>query len=791
MSCDECPLKGQPKTSGSGDRLASFAIVGEAPGRSEASLRQHFIGMEKKLLQATLQQAFPSAQNNFWVTSACLCSPRGTESPPSEAIRACRPRLLEELAGVTRVLLCGSIAVESISPEQGKISSCRGRAFSIDDLPGTAFLATYHPSKVLRDPSSYTDFFKDLLKWGNLGRDFPPVPLPRIRTCQSVRDIRQMIQAVREAGIYSCDLETTGLDPLVDRILLLGIQSQVDFTWQIPDTLLEDRSVLRLLKDFFADLSLFSVGHNSGSFDSKFLLHLFGIDWRPTLDTMLAHYLLDERQGGHSLDELTKTYLNFPDYKRTVKAELERITEDRRREVKAAKKLGRDQEVISPTYADIPREILSVYLARDSQGTLLLTEPLLDEMESEDVRRTHDDILLPAALALREIELTGTLLDTSYLTDLGKTLRSELDRERQAVQDLAGKIGLLSFNPNSPKQVADLLYDRLRIPTKSRSTDKEHLEALQEKFPIVKSILDCRQKERIIGTYIDGLLDRVSADSRIRGDFLLHGTVTGRLSSRDPNLQNIPVMIGPMIRNAFIATPGWKLIEADYNQLELRVAAWYSRDPLLIHYYLNDFDVHRMVASEVFNVPPEQVTENQRYIAKYIDFGIIYGRQAPSLAHGELKCSVQKAQEYIDSFLSKFHGLAEWMKKVQSQALEEGFVSTPFGRRRRFPLILDSLRGDILRQAVNAPIQSMASDLCLTALSRLHRVLPSRNARLLLTVHDSILFEVREDYLEETSGIIRYEMSENCPIESPIPFKVDLKSGDRWGSLDKRNRPIA
>jgi len=329
--------------------------------------------------------------------------------------------------------------------------------------------------------------------------------------------------------------------------------------------------------------------------------------------------------------------------------------------------------------------------------------------------------------------------------------------------------------------VGEFLYGKLKL--KGVSTDRGTLERIVDQHEVVGSILEYRQLQTLKGTFIEGLLSRVSSDSRVRADFLLHGTVTGRLSSRDPNLQNIPILVGPLIRDAFAATPRWTLVKADYNQLELRCAAYYSRDELLMKYYEENKDVHKMVASEVFSVPEERVTERQRYIAKYIDFGIIYGRGAKSLAFGELKCSVAEAQRYIDSFLSRFQGLARWMEKIKNQAITQGYVTTPFGRKRRFPIILDSNREEISRQAVNAPIQSMASDICLTALTRLYNRFDPEIARILLTVHDEILMESRE--VDEIIPIIKYEMEENCSIESPVSFKVDIKIGQRWGSLEK------
>jgi DNA polymerase-1 len=240
-----------------------------------------------------------------------------------------------------------------------------------------------------------------------------------------------------------------------------------------------------------------------------------------------------------------------------------------------------------------------------------------------------------------------------------------------------------------------------------------------------------------------------------------------------------------MIRNAFVSTPGWTLIEADYSQLELRIGAWYSSDPVMIEAYQKGVDFHTIVASEIFSVPPEKVTHDQRYVAKYVDFGIIYGRGAKSLAEDELKCSVKKAQEYIDSFLARFPGLRRWISEQHDRVLEQGYVETPFGRRRRFPCILDFNKGEVLRQCVNSPIQSMASDLCLTALTRLVNRLDRSKARVLLTVHDSILLEATKDYVSETINVVREEMELGHGIPTPIPFKIDIKTGQRWGSLEK------
>lgn len=253
------------------------------------------------------------------------------------------------------------------------------------------------------------------------------------------------------------------------------------------------------------------------------------------------------------------------------------------------------------------------------------------------------------------------------------------------------------------------------------------------------------------------------------------------------NLQNIPTLIGPMIRKAFIAPPGYVFVEADFSQAELRIAAWYSGDHFLTNAYREGRDIHRVVASQVFNVPEDEVTYDQRYIAKYIDFGILYGRQAESLALGELQCSIAEAQGYIDQFMGQFDGLRTWIEEQHQFVVREGYVQTPMGRRRRFPLLLDRNISEAQRQAVNTPIQSLASDMTLLSLIELHKTLDPDEARIVSTVHDSILLEVREDVIDRVGEYIVHTMK-TVPMRylgDKVPFKADLGYGPSWGDIDK------
>jgi DNA polymerase-1 len=273
--------------------------------------------------------------------------------------------------------------------------------------------------------------------------------------------------------------------------------------------------------------------------------------------------------------------------------------------------------------------------------------------------------------------------------------------------------------------------------------------------------------------------------------------VTGRLSARNPNLQNIPAIIGPMIREAFVATPGWTLIEADYSQLELRIAGWYSNDKYLIDIYNEDKDIHSEVAMYLFNKEAKEISGNERRIAKTVNFGVLYGKGASSFAvdlqynFGSQEISDKpieqlevEAQQYIDGFLSKFSSLRDWIKDMHKMAVTEGYTQTPFGRKRRYPFIDKKEKSSIERKSVNTPIQSLASDLCLKALTVLHKGFNPKYQRVLMPVHDSIMVECRIGYEEETKALMKSIM-EKFPLESPLPFRADFKRGLTWGSMEK------
>jgi DNA polymerase-1 len=751
--CEDCPLIDQPMVPGAGTK-GGLAIVGEAPGQQEVNRGEPFIGMSGILLKKMLNEV---GIEEYWITNSCLCRPPKNATPPNSAIDACNDRLMEELQGCKKVLTLGATALTAVYGPTS-IMSVRGARLWISQLNAYC-VPTYHPAAVLRAP----DYFPDLMSDLQLLKDVPteyqePDPPPVYTIVQTLEDVGGMCHriALHDPTHLALDLETTGLDECEDKILVMGINDGCEIFVITSDVLYNDPPALKELKGLL-ESSYVWVAQNGPQFDRKFIKAQLGINWNVNFDCMLAHYCLDERQGSHSLKTLARKYFQAPEYDAALKSSKGKLSE-------------------------VPVNQLYQYLAYDVYYTHKLAWVLADELNEQGLRHIHDDILLPASHALGEIEHHGIMIDKYHL----KTLGTKLEKEIAATTiELQLETKNPKFNPNSPKQVADYLYGTLKLrPEGSAKTSKEELKDLNH--PLATKILELRQKQKLLSTYVRGLLERVSEDGRIRASFLLHGTVTGRLSSRDPNLQNIPARAGVIIRDAFIAPPGWTLLEADYNQLELRIAAYYSQDPNMCKTFAEEEDIHARVARTIFGLRPEDpVTRDQRYAAKFVDFGIVYGRGAKSLAEGELNCSVRKAQQFLNNFLGGFPVLHKWMISSQKSAVREGFIESAFGRKRRFALVTERNKHEIERQAVNAPIQSAASDLNLLALTRLHARLDPKVAHILVTVHDSLLLEVKKGHEEKVLDIIYEEMVDNAPLDAPFNFSIDCKGGARWGSLNK------
>ena len=562
-------------------------------------------------------------------------------------------------------------------------------------------------------------------KWGLQpadGAGAPSSALPAVDVADSAA-LRALEQAVTAAP-YVAVLAPDGLDTLT----LCDGKACYALSWaQLGDGY---NAFLRLL---FSD-RVRKAGHNI-----KDLMRALLDEGLPTdgfvFDTALAAYLLDATAGSYDLPRLAQTYLG----------------------------------------EELP----------DVQSVWALQPVLHEKMDAQAMLPLYTDVELPLCPVLARMEQVGFLVDRKALYDFGESLTSSIEQLQQSIWALAGE----PFNIQSPKQLGNVLFERLMLPAGKKtktgwSTNAAVLDKLRGKHPIIEQILDYRTLTKLKSTYADGLLKEISADGRIHTNFQMTVTATGRLSSTEPNLQNIPVRreLGAQIRKMFVASPGKVLVDADYSQIELRLLAHIADDETMIAAFRSGEDIHAVTASQVFGVPLAEVTPLQRSHAKAVNFGIVYGISAFSLAQ-DIGVFQSEAKAYMDSYFAKYHGVHEYMTRVVEQAKADGYVTTLFGRRRDLPELKSSnfnLRSFGERVALNMPIQGTAADIIKAAMVRVDARMRAEHlqARLLLQVHDELIVECPAEEAETVKAILVDEMEH--VVDYRVPLLVDAKIGASW-----------
>jgi DNA polymerase-1 len=600
---------------------------------------------------------------------------------------------------------------------------------------------------------------------------------PGFHTISSVEGLRELAALIREKKRFAFDTETTSLDPRRARLVGLAISVDAGNGYYIPvghEVTLDSRipqleleTVLSELRPILESPSILKIGQNL-KYDIR-VMRTQGVDLRGIeADTMVAAYALDS-SGRHNLDFLAKKYLGY-DMKT-----YEEVTG------KGASQIGFEQVSI---------EEATRYSAEDAWAAFLLWDRLKNEVTRSGVDKLFRDVDLPMVGVVADMEDAGIKVDVPFL----RTLEQEFERELKSIEarilSFSGNPGL---NLNSPKQLAGFLFEELKLPPQSKtktgfSTDASVLEALAPMHEAPRLLLEYREISKLKGTYVQPLQElRDLQDSRIRTSFHLTGTATGRLSSSDPNLQNIPTRSarGQRIREAFVAEAGSKLVSADYSQIELRILAHLSGDPVLCESFRSGEDVHRRTASGIFKKDPSQVTDEERSFAKAINFGLMYGKTVFGLAE-ELHIPRGEAKAMIESYFRRYAGVKTFLDSQVAAAHADGFVTTLLGRKRMLPEIRSSnaaVRANAERMAMNSPIQGTASDLIKVAMVRLHRELKDGGyrARMLLQVHDELVLECPEEELDSVSELVRRTME--GAIELKVPLVVNVATGSRWSEL--------
>ncbi|MDT8414347.1 MAG: DNA polymerase I [Flavobacteriaceae bacterium] len=593
---------------------------------------------------------------------------------------------------------------------------------------------------------------------------------PHFYQCADTETARSMLlQNLCKQKVVCFDTETTSLDSL--QASLVGIS----FSWAkgkgyyvpIPENRDEAQKTICFFKPFFDDETIEKVGQNL-KYDLKVLSN-YNIEVKGKLfDTMLAHYLINPDMR-HNMNILAETYLNY----QPVSIET------------LIGKKGKNQG--SMRYVDI--KLQTEYAAEDADITLQLKAVFEPELEKRKVKKIFDDIEAPLIRVLADMEKEGIRLDTSALTSLSAALNEDIDVLETKIYEQAGE----TFNLSSPKQLGPILFDKLQLvkkPKKTKTgqyaTSEDVLSDLSKEHEIVSNILQWRQLQKLRSTYVDALPHEVNPNTgRIHTVYSQAVAATGRLSSNNPNLQNIPIRTerGRQVRKAFVPrNTDFVLLAADYSQIELRIIAALSKETNMIEAFKNKEDIHASTAAKVFNVPLSEVTREQRSHAKTVNFGIIYGVSAFGLSN-QTNLSRSQAKELIDTYYETYPKLKAYIGHQIEFARKHGFVETIMGRRRYLPDINAAnqvVRGAAERNAVNAPIQGSAADIIKIAMIRIHAALvqSGMQSKMLLQVHDELVFDAYKPELDDLKNLVKKEMENACALE--IPLEVEIGTGDNW-----------
>lgn len=603
-----------------------------------------------------------------------------------------------------------------------------------------------------------------------LPQDEIPVSTPKdYQTVDTLDKLTDLCSALKDSDGFAFDTETTGLDTHTADLVGMSFSCGKGGAWYAPvghlhGTQLPLHTVREALKPVFEDATIPKAGHNL-KFDLP-VLEKVGIQVQGQLfDTLVAAYLIEGGEARKSLDHLAAQHFGW------------RMTpiEDL---------IGKGKNAVTMDLLDIRR--VSEYASEDAEAAWLLWEHYQPLLKAEQMESLFRDVEMPLVQVLANMERIGVCVNVDELASQSAELERMMNVTARDIYRQAG----VEFNLNSPKQLAEVLFDKMKLPKVSRtSTRADVLTRLAEQgFPIATTILEYRQIQKLKSTYLDALPNLVNPRTgRLHTSYNQTVTNTGRLSSSEPNLQNIPIRteMGKRIRRAFVPSEGCVLLGADYSQIELRILAHVSEDPGLRTAFERGTDIHTHTASEVFEVPASEVTSELRRRAKEINFGLNYGMSPYGLSE-RLGISVPEAADYMDRYFARYPRVREYVDKTLEQARHLGYVSTLLGRKVKTPGLTDesrTTRDNASRAAINAPIQGSAADLLKVAMVRIPQRIREAGfeASMILTIHDELIFDCPEGECEGLSALVQREMESAMSLS--VPIKVDLKVGENWAEL--------
>lgn len=834
--CYGCALQPQPSVPGSGCRdHPDIAFVAEAPGETEVEQGIPLVGKSGSLLRKMITD-LGIDENRCYFTNACLCRPENNKTPNAAMALACFSRLVAELVEVKPKLIVSLGAISSkelaryatggITKHHGiyqeiTLRSKAGGKWTVGVVP------TYHPAYILRSPDVFPDVEDELLYAksivdGQAATVSPPYKNYKFVTTQHEFD--EFLEEFRGVPMAACDVETDGLEYTTAQMLCIG------FSWNKEQATVIDWALLNQnLKNTRAlnsALEGVQLALHNGVYDIPFLWYHGLTNAQYYIDTMVLHYLLDERQGTHGLEKLAIKYYHAPPYK----AEFRKSLDIRGLDEKSG---------FSERIHQASKENLFRYNGADCDYTYRLAVDLMALVMEDGQLDVFKNIEMPAARIFTEFYMNGILVDRTYMNKMGRAWTKE---ENELIVKMKEAVGDPEFNPNSTKQLSAYLYDVLKLKSFSsvldgkgtiamsaiseaitsvkndpeafeywtarraavnsgakgalgviegvhtRSTSTYVLYWLRQQHEFPNMVIRWRFLRKRRSMYYTALSKYVGLDSRIHPKYNLVATKTGRKSTEDPTIHNLPR--GDEIYNIFVARPGWAWIHADYSQAEMRMMAYYSNDQNLIH-VLNTSDMHSVTAMAMFHISEKKwatlsktEVSNKRIAAKMLTFGIPYGRSIKGLAP-QLGVTLEEAQEYIDAFYRPYPLLKQWIDKQRQKGIDEQIITSIFGRRRRFPFIPERFYGyEVGRMAGNMAIQSAINDLTMLAMINSVKMLRLKGIPVEpgAHIHDSVNFSVPIPLWLPAVKIILRAMSD-IPFETDVLFPCELEVGNRWGSL--------
>lgn len=809
--CDNCYYK-SPKVGSKGPEDSPYVIVGESPGINEVVEGLPFVGPSGVVIHETLKKMgwVSGVDPEPYFTNAIHCLPR-QKAPENvrAACEACNPRLLEELKRYPRkvILSLGGPAIQALTGNYDlKITRERGKLFK-SNLAEIGIVAAVHPAFLLRGNGNYTQFERDikyslnLLREGEGARKLPNgTTYDLISTPKQVTEfIGDVVNRLEPGQQMANDIETTGFNFMTDRLLYIGCQYSPSRSVIIPGELIVDELFQRSDIDY---------NWHNGKFDCRFLRAKGFKSARTDEDTLLLSYALNERRGIHDLDQAASDWLGSVNHKHMVDYIYKTWILDPE---SGLKRRG--------TLADLDQELVQRYLALDLSDTYHLKETLGPQVYSDpSLCKFYYNHLIPGSEYLTKLELNGMLVSEEWVMRNYYRLKDECDKYESELNGIAEEVLGWTINPRSWQQVKKLLYNGLKLAPDSWATDDDTLEKLlaehkgkaESKLGVkaVKALQGYRLNQKAKSTYVHPLMwgpnrallvdakgkptkkeTAVFPDGRTHSNYLLHGTPTSRLACRDINVQNIPR--DHLMRGQFCARPGYMIIECDYSQAELRSLAALSKCKDLMEIFLSGRDLHVEFSKYLFG---EHFTKEEKMAAKTVNFGIPYGREAPSIAadpdlNKKMDVTVQLAQSWIDGWAERFPGAWKFIEECSLAPLRGQTIVTCFGNKKRPGVVSREKLRDLQNESRNFPHQSIASNLTLRAgMELIDPLREDYDTHIINTVHDCIVAEVPMNlpHIYRVAKFIQTKMEEiptRFKALQIVPFKSSAEIGHHWGNM--------